>query len=192
MKNSSNHVLIIASGGIDSTACINYYNNLNFNIELLFFDFGQLARKQENKAVTAIANYYEANLTKIKITGQRLFGDGLIVGRNAAFLFLALMNFKAQYGIIATGIHYGTGYFDCSEKFLAEIQGLIDQYSGSTIKVEAPFVNFTKPDIVDYCLKEKVPLALTYSCELGLKQPCGKCATCKDLIAIYDRKKYPN
>jgi len=192
LKKSNNYVLIIASGGIDSTACINYYKTLNFHIELIFFDFGQLARKKENIAVIAIANYYKVKFTKIRITNKQSFGDGLIVGRNAAFLFLALMNFEKANGVIATGIHYGTEYYDCSVKFITDIQLVITQYSAGTIKVEAPFLNFKKTDIVNYCIQEHVPLQLTYSCERGLKQPCGKCATCKDLIAIYDRKKYYN
>jgi len=190
LNTAKNYVLIIASGGIDSTACINYYKKIGFEIELIFFDYGQIARKKEIKAITAISNYYNSKLNIIQIKSKNTFQDGLIIGRNASFYFLALMNFNKKNGIIASGIHYGTGYYDCSDFFLNQIQIITDQYSHGAIKMEAPFLNFTKPDIIEYCKIENIPLHLTYSCERGRKQPCGKCATCKDLIAIYDRKNY--
>ncbi len=185
MDKSNNHVLIIASGGIDSTACINFYKNLNFDISLIFFDYNQAARKKEHDALCNISKYYKTSLKKVTIKDLGQFKNGLVLGRNAAFYFLALINFNKPNGIIASGIHYGTNYYDCSERFLSEIQIIVEQYSQGTIKIEAPFVNFTKTEIINYCQAEKVPLELTYSCELGKKQPCGKCATCKDLIAIY-------
>jgi 7-cyano-7-deazaguanine synthase len=46
-------------------------------------------------------------------------------------------------------------------------------------------LDFSKRDIWKYCKIEKVPIHLTYSCELGKKQPCGNCDTCKDLEKIY-------
>jgi 7-cyano-7-deazaguanine synthase len=182
-------VLILFSGGIDSTACIKYYKNLNFNIDLIFFDYGQKARKQETEAVNKISDFYQLKITKIQIKKLGNYKDGLVIGRNAAFYFLALMHFQKAKGIIASGIHYGTDYYDCSEGFINEIQPIFDKYSLGTIIAEAPFINFTKGDIINFCKKEKSPLNLTYSCENGKKQPCGKCATCKDLIAINERKK---
>ena len=68
------------------------------------------------------------------------------------------------------------------------MQSIFDIYKNGLIKIDAPFLTFYKSQIYDYCIKEKVPLNLTYSCELGLKQPCGKCLSCKDLEKISARK----
>ncbi|QEE49117.1 tRNA methyl transferase-like protein [Flavobacterium alkalisoli] len=178
------YVLILASGGIDSTACIQFYKNLDFNIETLFIDYGQVSKYQELKAVKLITDFYNIKLRviKINITKKEI---GEITGRNAFFIFTALMSFYNDRGLIALGIHYGTSYYDCSTDFVNNVQKIIDKYSGETIKISAPFIKFNKKEIYEYCSLEKVPIHLCYSCELGKKQPCGQCLTCKDLELIY-------
>lgn len=181
-----NYVLILASGGIDSTACINFYKKLDFEVEVLFIDFGQMALQEELEAVQKITTHYEIKLLIIRATSILKFQGGEVVGRNGYFIFSALLNFGRQTGLIAIGIHKGTPYYDSSEKFIGQIQPIIGAYSNDLIKVDAPFLKFNKKEIYNYCVSENIPLALTYSCELGKKQPCGECATCKDLILIYD------
>ena len=58
-------VLILGSGGIDSTACIQFYKNLNFQIEVLFIDFGQVSSKKEYSAIKTIAEFYKVKLNNI-------------------------------------------------------------------------------------------------------------------------------
>ena len=185
MPESRKNVLILISGGIDSTACIRFFKKLKFHVEGIFFDYGQLSLSRETRAVKKIVQFYNIPLKIVHVKGNREFSNGLISGRNAAFYFLALMNFKNETGSIASGIHAGTSYYDCSQTFLDQVQGTFDGYSNGTIKVAAPFINFSKKDIWQFCKKEKVPLHLTYSCELGKKQPCGKCDTCIDLEMLY-------
>ena len=186
------YVLILASGGIDSTACIRFFKKMKFDVDAIFFDYGQLSRRNELKAVTAVSEYYKISLRVISIRADTKFSDGLIQGRNAVMYFSALMNFRGNNGIIASGIHTGTPYYDCSSAFLGDIQRVFDGYTNGTVKAAAPFLTFSKKDIWDYCKTEKVPLSLTYSCERGLKQPCGKCNTCKDILEIYASSKQQN
>ena len=188
MNISSNYVLIMASGGIDSTACIHFYKQLEFEVNLIFFDYGQPSRKKEYSAISSISKFYSIPLKKIVIKNFKTIKDGFVQGRNALFYFLALSNFEKDNGIIASGIHYGTNYYDCSEAFLIQIQEIFVKYSDSTIKAAAPFLSFSKVDIQNYCKKENVPLYLTYSCELGKRQPCGICKTCQDLLIINKNK----
>jgi 7-cyano-7-deazaguanine synthase in queuosine biosynthesis len=101
-----------------------------------------------------------------------------------AFLLLGLMNSRAETGAVALGIHHGTPYADCSPGFVALAQKVFDLYTGGRVRVEAPFASWDKVDIAIYCLKERLPRALSYSCELGLDQPCGRCKSCRDLIAL--------
>lgn len=183
------NVLILTSGGIDSTACIHYYDKLKFKVEGIFIDYGQPAREKEFKAIKSIASYYDIDIRSLKLRNTINYKGGLIQGRNAFLYFCALMNFPQKAGIISSGIHRGTPYYDCSKKFFDEIQIIVKQYTQDTIRVEAPLLNFNKKEIWDYCLIEKIPLNLTYSCELGRKQPCGKCATCHDLSKLYASKK---
>ena len=56
--------------------------------------------------------------------------------------------------------------------------------TGGRVRVDAPFVRQSKVDLAIYCLLNRLPRELTYSCELGLDQPCGKCNSCKDLLVL--------
>lgn len=182
------YVLLLLSGGIDSTACLHFYKDQFSEVDCLFVDYGQPALDMERRAVRSISDYYSINLKELQISGSLEQKDGEFFGRNALFLTLALTQFRAKSGLIAIGIHAGTGYDDCSFDFKRSMQGLFDQYKSKSVEVGAPFINWTKNEIWDYCREIKIPLNLTYSCELGLEQPCNKCKTCKDLKILYADK----
>lgn len=177
-------VLVLLSGGIDSSACINYYLAKKFNVSALFIDYGQIAAGPELKAAELISNYYDITLEKIVISGNSKWSNGFVMGRNAFLLFTALMNFKYESGLISIGIHSGTTYWDCSENFVELIQKSYNAYSNGCISLDIPFIKWNKREIWDYCINEKVPIDLTFSCELGKIQPCGECLSCKDLEAL--------
>ncbi len=180
-------VLVLSSGGIDSTATIKFYLNLGCYVESIFVDFGQVSRKKEYFAVKQITNFYKIKLIKVKtVFCEKNFSGGLIQGRNIFLLSTALMDFKYNSGILAIGIHAGTNYFDCSNEFIEQINSLIKKQSNELISIGSPFIQFNKLEIFKYCSDNGVPLHLTYSCELGLPQPCGKCLSCKDLKRLYE------
>jgi 7-cyano-7-deazaguanine synthase len=187
-KKNKKNVLVLHSGGIDSTACIKYYIDRGFEIKTLFIDFGQLAAKKEILAVKRISKYYNISYSILKIKGYKKFNKGLIHGRNAFFLFCAVMKRNYDHGIICIGIHGGTNYYDCSESFFKEISLLIDQSTNGKVLLDAPFLKWDKAEIWEFCKMNKIPIKLTYSCEMGLSRPCGKCQTCKDLKKLYARK----
>ena len=57
--------------------------------------------------------------------------------------------------------------------------------SGHELRVEAPFVTWTKKDIVKKGLELHVPYELTWSCYEGGEKPCGVCGTCRDRRAAF-------
>ena len=57
--------------------------------------------------------------------------------------------------------------------------------SGHQLKIEAPFVNMSKAEVVRIGLELKVPYELTWSCYEGGEKPCGKCGTCIDRCLLY-------
>src|SRR5437868_5845438 len=109
-----NYVLVLASGGIDSTACINFFIRAGFNVECLFINYGQQSLSKELNAVTLVAKHYGINVEVVQIDKMKSRKEAEIPGRNALFLFAALMAFSRESGIIATGIHHTAGYYDCS------------------------------------------------------------------------------
>lgn len=178
-------VLLLLSGGIDSTACLNFFREQGREVRALFIEYGQPAASKEEEAATAISLHYDTPLTILRCRGLGRIGKGFVLGRNAFFAHAALMTFDNHAGLIAMGIHAGTTYADCTEHFLTIIQSSLDLYADGRIVISAPFIRWDKRMIWDYCRAANVPLQLTYSCELGKDQPCGKCLSCKDLEALY-------
>ncbi|MBD2501887.1 7-cyano-7-deazaguanine synthase [Anabaena azotica] len=176
--------LLLLSGGIDSSACLHYYLNKGFSVSALFIHYGQISASKEESAATNISKHYNIPIEKIKLTGFKKWAGGYIPGRNAFLLHTALMAFKENTGIISIGIHAGTNYNDCSERFIATMQSSFDIYTDGCIRIGVPFMKWDKRMIWDYCKLNQVPLEITYSCELGQEQPCGQCLSCKDLEAL--------
>lgn len=180
---------VLLSGGIDSSTCVEFYQRQNFKVDSLFIDYGQPAALFEKKASKKISNHYGIDLTIISVKSKVKFKSGEIIGRNLFLLSNALMQFKYKKGFIVIGIHDGTTYPDCTKKFIDDVQKVFDLYKNGSIMIGAPFASFKKVEIYSYAKENNVPLSLTYSCEKGKKQPCGKCLSCKDLENLYGSKK---
>lgn len=58
--------------------------------------------------------------------------------------------------------------------------------SGKQLRVEAPFINSSKADVVACGLKLGVPYELTWSCYEGGEEPCGECGTCIDRARAFE------
>jgi 7-cyano-7-deazaguanine synthase len=175
------NVLVLASGGADSSCCIGYYSRDPENcLSAMFVDYGQAAVRHEETAVTLICNFYKIPLTKIHVVGNTAFGAGVIRGRNALLLTTALTFCNFESGLIALGIHSGTEFPDCSPSFVDGVRTIFDIYSDGRIGVDAPFVYWAKRDIWQFGKNIGVPFDHTYSCDLGKVPNCGTCLSCKD------------
>lgn len=183
-QSGQNHCLVLLSGGIDSAACVDFYQRQQFAVQGLHVTYGQPAAKQEFAAASAIANYYRIPLTRINMVGARPKTETEFLGRNSLLLFTALLELDARAAIIVLGVHSGTPYYDCSPNFISAVQVIVDGHCDGRVRVAAPFLDWTKKHIWHYCVEQRVPLELTYSCEQGLEKPCGVCLTCLDLEAI--------
>ena len=79
----------------------------------------------------------------------------------------------------------GFAYPDCSPVFNQAMNEAIWEGSGHQLKIEAPFVNVSKAEVVRIGLELGVPYELTWSCYEGGEKPCGKCGTCIDREAAF-------
>jgi len=183
MVGTRSRALVLTSGGIDSTACIKYYQDLGFSVRGIFIDYGQKARLRERECVTNIADFFKIELDSLTITGPHHFHEGEILGRNG-FLIMTAILFNSDFiGLISIGIHSGVPYYDCSKAFLEKMNAIVTEYSDGQIKIDAPFIDWDKKMILAYCRDFEIPIHLTYSCESG-DVPCGKCLSCLDRSAI--------
>jgi len=180
MMRKSNTALVLLSGGIDSTALLEYYLLKKYEVTALFFDYGQPSSNKENHVAKDICRYYGIKLIESNTGFSLKNNNGEFVGRNALFITAALSFLPSNYSKIALGIHAGTPYYDCSQTFVEDYQRIIDGYFSGTVLLDVPFLQFTKKQIIDYCLQKTVPIGLTYSCELGHEGNCGRCLSCQD------------
>lgn len=80
----------------------------------------------------------------------------------------------------------GNAYPDCSDAFNNAMSDAIYIGSGEQLRIEAPFVKWTKADVVKKGLELKVPYEYTWSCYEGGDKPCGKCGTCIDRAKAFE------
>ena len=99
--------------------------------------------------------------------------------RNGLFLSSAAsIALSKDCSVILYGAHAddsaGFAYPDCSPMFNDAMNQAIFEGSGHQLKVEAPFVNMTKAEVVKMGLELNAPYELTWSCYEGKDVPCGK------------------
>ncbi len=123
-------VLVIASGGLDSTTAATYLLKQGYEVALLHFNYGHRAETQEDRAIKRIAEFLGVPLLEVDmdffkvVRHSPLLGDGGEInrvdeGREGAefahewvparnFVFIALATAIAEaygYDYIATGIN---------------------------------------------------------------------------------------
>ncbi len=175
------NVLVLLSGGIDSAACVDFYQSQGSDVSALYVDYGQAAELKERPSAEAVAHHFDIPLQILICHGAHSKEGGEIQGRNAFFAFTGLMEWGKTSGLIVTGIHAGTEYGDCSPRFVELVNSLFEVYSMGQVCFAAPFLEWHKADVWEYSKQRRVPEDLTYSCEIGLTQPCGRCVSCHDL-----------
>lgn len=112
------------------------------------------------------------------------FRNGLFLS-SAASIALSL-----GCSVLYYGAHHddwaGNAYPDCSLAFVEAMNEAIVQGTGGELHMEAPFVQWSKADIVKKGLELNVPYELTWSCYEGGDKPCGTCATCIDRARAFE------
>lgn len=105
--------------------------------------------------------------------------------RNGLFLSTAAsMALSLDCSTLFYGAHHddwaGNAYPDCSPEFVESMRKAVELGTGGELTLEAPFVTWSKVQIVAKGLELNVPYHLTWSCYEGGEAPCGECATCID------------
>jgi 7-cyano-7-deazaguanine synthase len=181
---TSTSAVVLLSGGLDSSAALHFALAQRWLVKSLHVDYGHPAAARERKAAKAVASTYAVELSLVDVKGLAIRAGGEISGRNALLAVLGLMTLGSRPGIIVLGLHAGTPYADSMPPFVRLMQTVFDTYRSGEVIALAPFLAWNKRDIWDYARGQGVDTSLTYSCELGLDQPCGQCKSCADLRAL--------
>lgn len=163
-----------------------------YGVEQLFLDLAKIFEysdcsllKQSDEEIPEES--YAAQIEKTK--GDKPVST-YVPFRNGLFLSSAAsMALSKDCSVIYYGAHAddaaGFAYPDCSPVFHKAMNEAIYEGSGHQLRIEAPFVNLNKADVVKIGLELGVPYDLTWSCYEGGDKPCGKCGTCIDRAAAF-------
>jgi 7-cyano-7-deazaguanine synthase len=196
--------IVICSGGLDSVSLAHRIAAEQQLIGLLSFDYGQRHRKELDYAAACAERLgVPHQIIDIRPIGSHLTGSALtdnidvpdghyaeetmkatvVPNRNAIMLAIAFGLAAAQKAdAVAVAVHGGDHFIypDCRPGFIDAFQVMqdaaLDGYA--SVKLQAPYVNATKADIVTDGAKHGTPFAETWSCYKGGARHCGRCGTC--------------
>lgn len=106
------------------------------------------------------------------------FRNGLFLA-SAASIALSLGAEAIYYGAHSDDAA-GSAYPDCSRVFNDAMNTAVYEGSGKQLRIEAPFVDLNKKQVVAEGKRLGVPYEMTWSCYEGGDKPCGVCGTCRD------------
>ncbi len=157
-----------------------------YGVEHLYLDLAEIFQYSD----CSLLSHSDAEIPKESYAKQLSHSDGKPVTtyvpfRNGLFLSSAAsIALSKGCSVIYYGAHAddaaGNAYPDCSSAFHNAMNMAIWEGSGKQLKVEAPFVTWTKAQVVQKGLELGVPYELTWSCYEGKEKACGKCGTCID------------
>lgn len=205
--------IILLSGGLDSTVSAAIAVKKTEPLFALTIDYGQRAAKMEALASKKICKIlkikhkilklqffkefkkcqlitnYQLQITKQKILVKNFLRlkDVWVPNRNALFINVAAC-FAEYYNadLIVTGFNFEEAreFPDNRKEFIDAINRMLQFSTLRRIKVISYVANYTKKEIYQLGLKYRAPLTHIYSCYLGGKKMCGRCASCLKLKSV--------
>lgn len=203
----STRAIVVLSGGQDSTTCLYWaINRYGADyVDSVTFDYGQRHRI-ELESAARVADFAGVANTILPIdTFAALGGDALtdadvpvrsdadaatglpntfVPGRNLIFLtFAAAFAYRRGVANLVTGVAQTdySGYPDCREETIAELQQTLRLGMEFEITIHAPLMHLTKKETVEMArdLGALPAMALTHTCYNGERPPCGACPACR-------------
>jgi 7-cyano-7-deazaguanine synthase len=111
-----------------------------------------------------------------------------VPNRNMIFLALAVA-LAESLGVDA--VYYGAqrhdlyGYWDTTPDFLDRLNQVYALNRRTPVRIAAPFVDYSKADILRLGLALGVDYGQTWSCYQGADKACGRCPTCAERLAAF-------
>ncbi|MBX9743309.1 MAG: 7-cyano-7-deazaguanine synthase QueC [Chthoniobacterales bacterium] len=196
-------LIVLLSGGLDSTTLLYEMERDHEVVAALSFDYGAKHNHRElpmaayhcNKLgishltipMAFINDYFSSDLLKSggAIPEGHYAAENMkstvVPARNAIMLSIAA-GFAESHG--AEGVAYGphTGdhfiYRDCREEFLKPMAEALREGTDAAIQLLRPFVKMNKGEIVQRGIELGMDYSKTWSCYKGEEVHCGRCGTC--------------
>jgi 7-cyano-7-deazaguanine synthase len=199
--------VVVFSGGLDSTTLLYHLIALGHEVKAISFDYGQRHRK-ELEAARDIASLLSIEHRIVNVSGlAEILGTNALTNNsipvphgayssetmrvtvvpNRNMIMSAIATgwaISLNFDSVAFGAHSGeyTPYPDCQPAFAAALNLATQACDRTRIEVLAPFISWSKLDVVRRGRILNVDFDLTWSCYEGGSEHCGKCSTCIDRI----------
>ena len=194
-------VLLLASGGLDSTTLAYWLVVRGQMIRPLFFDYGQHCVEKEWETLQAvlpdrtlkpervdISDIFRGSRSRLIVEpdlwSERVENDDFYIPYRTLLFFSASAARAQTIGI--TEVFSGfinsnhAKELDCSAAFLNGLDKLASQVG--PVSFQLPFREFSKKQIVDMAIEMGVPVGRTFSCQVFSDVPCGACPNCVERL----------
>ncbi|KTE76156.1 7-cyano-7-deazaguanine synthase [Sphingopyxis sp. A083] len=197
----SKQVLLLASGGLDSTTVAFGLHAEEVDVVPLFFDYGQHCVETEwsrvNEVLPAemkrpmrvnISELFHGSKSRLIVEAdlwnEEVHDDDLYIPYRT-LLFYAAAAAKAQtLGILEVY----TGFInsnhakeiDCTADFMNKLDGLTDAIG--PVRFTSPYRYASKAEVVREAIRLGVPIGKTFSCQASSALPCGACPNCVERL----------
>ena len=196
-------VLVVLSGGMDSTVLLHSHLGLGDRVWALSIDYGQRHRKELRYAAALCQELGVPHETaQLAQLADLLPGSSqtdptvpvpeghysaenmkatVVPNRNMIMLSVALgMAVAHKLDGVSYAAHAGDHaiYPDCREAFVATLNEAAKLCDWHKVEIFRPFIGYSKADIVTLGSTLKVDFAKTWSCYVGGEVHCGRCGTC--------------
>ncbi|WP_229399924.1 7-cyano-7-deazaguanine synthase [Micromonospora okii] len=170
--------ILLFSAGLDSFPAWHYLGKP----PTLYFDSGHYGRQQEIDTVRALAAAHGMDLeisNELDLSRRATPQGDLIRFRNVLFAMLAALRADVIWCVGVKGDHTA----DKSPEAFARMSEMLTAFAGRPIRVDSPFWDMTKSEIVAWYLQAGLPvdeLLQTFSCATPgtAFTHCGRCPSC--------------
>lgn len=210
----------IVSGGLDSVTLLHYLVKVErLRPAAITFLYGQKHSREVDCArqQAVLAGVQVHQILDLSIL-QPLFASSALVAADVAvptieqvtddvqpptyvpnrnMIFLAIAAALAETRG-SPAVYYGAqrhdlyGYWDTTPAFLARFNQLLGLNRKNAIEIRAPFVEYSKGDIVRLGLELGIDYSKTWSCYQGQALACGRCPTCTERLAAFAEVGVPD
>jgi 7-cyano-7-deazaguanine synthase len=200
--------LVILSGGMDSTVLLHYVTKtLSYDeVYAVTFNYGQRITREidcarfqakvcsvkEHKVIDMdffrdISTMSALTNTDLKIPKAKDDIGNAQPLSYVPFRNLLLLTSAAGWAesIGAQDLYYGavevddhSGYWDCTSMFLNKVNDIYGLNRKNTIKVNAPFMRYSKEEVIKTGIDLQVDFRQTHTCYEGTDPACGECVSC--------------
>jgi 7-cyano-7-deazaguanine synthase len=194
-------VMLLASGGLDSTTVAFSLHAKGRDVKPLFFDYGQHCVEVEWNRVNEVLPDGMARPERINLSdlfrgstsrlileadlwSEEVLDDDLYVPYRTLVFYAAAAARAQSLGILEVY----TGFInsnhakeiDCTAEFMNKLDGLTDAIG--PVRFTSPFRFSSKTQVVEEAIRLGVPIGRTFSCQASSKLPCGACPNCVERL----------